>query len=117
MRLIFALLLLAGCSQAEEAGKTPGAEQIDCIVEGRLGKSRCTLERKVISGNKLSLVVHEPDGGFRRFVFHGGSKLDFSTADGFEEVTAELADRGLPIVYLRVGENRYDIPVVLDAAR
>ena len=100
------LLLLAGCS-SDPGGAQPVAESdtIDCALAGAGSFSRdCWLER-----DGEVLVVHHPDGGFRRlewFETRGGHVLD--TADGVERARTEARGDRWEVV---VGNDRYLVPI------
>ncbi len=111
---IFSLALiaaLAACSGGKDAAKgTP----IDCALDSSADFARdCMLE--ATAGDKGTvLVVHRPDGGFRRLVpIHGGASV--AAADGAEEAAVTSKDGGLEV---RLGADRYRLPLPLsDAAR
>ena len=113
---LVALVALAGCGQAPQ-GEPPPGETIACALDGAAEfADTCTLER---SGPQL--VVHRPDGGFRRFMVEGKGvqPLDGADAatiaplDGADAATATpLASGGLEIA---IAGDRYRIPA--DAPR
>lgn len=104
-------LLLAACSQ--EAPTTPpiaeGAEHIACAVGGAGELSRaCAVERAEEDGGLL-LVVHHPDGAFRRFqVLTDGRGI--AVADGADEAVTLLTDGALDVT---VGADRYIFPATV----
>lgn len=104
-------LLICGCSQ--ETPTTPaiaeGAEHIACAVggAGELSKA-CAVERAEENGG-LSLVVHHPDGAFRRFqVLTDGRGI--AVADGADEAVTRLQDGALDVT---VGADRYIFPATV----
>jgi hypothetical protein len=100
---VFAVTALAGCSQAP-GGALPPGDAIPCALDGATRFARtCTLER---SGPQL--VVHRPDGGFRRFVTDGAT---IQPLDGADAATiAPLAGGGIEIA---IAGDRYRIPAVV----
>ena len=102
---LVALVALAGCGQAPQ-GEPPPGETIACALDGATEfADTCTLER---SGPQL--VVHRPDGGFRRFMVEGKGVQPLDGADA--ATIAPLASGGLEIA---IAGDRYRIPA--DAPR
>ena len=102
MRLAVGLALLLGACSPHAAG-APKGETIDCALASAASFSHdCTVER---DGTSL-LIVHHPDGGFRRFrVVDGGKSL--VAADGAEALAiARSGDR----VDVGVDGDRYRFP-------
>ena len=98
-------LVLAACG-GTPTGERPVGEAIACALDGAAGfESECTLER---SGDQL--IVHRPDGGFRRFAVTGGAVAALDGADAAD--IARDADGTLEIA---VEGDRYRIPA--DAPR
>jgi hypothetical protein len=99
------LLGLAGCSAGEPAA---GGEMIDCALAGAASFTReCTVERKQENGAAL-LIVHHPDGGFRRFkVLDNGS---LAAADGAETVAFAHNSAG---VGASIDGDRYRFPATM----
>ena len=110
LRISSALGLLAAtaaCGGAEMSPPPPGAE-VDCAIGAGADFSPvCTLEL-VEAGDEL--VIHHPDGGFRRFsrVAETGALVPL---DGAEPLVPEpgVADAGS----FAVGADRYRIPQAL----
>jgi len=99
------VLALAGCGQAPR-GEPPPGKRIACALDGAAEFVRtCTLER---SGPQL--VVHRPDGGFRRFQIEGDGVQPLDGADAV--TTTPLADGDLEVA---IAGDRYRIPA--DAPR
>ena len=88
-----------------------GDEHIACAVGGAAELAEvCSVERAEKDG-KLTLVIHHPDGAFRRFdVMTDGTGLRVS--DGAEEAQSKLADGKLDVT---VGADRYLFPVTAKA--
>lgn len=102
-----AVLLLAGCNDAQEASAASASTMIDCSLNGAGGFGRdCVMERVEQDGDSFIIVRH-PDGAFRRFEL-GVPGRGLITADGAQD--AEVADRG-GYVEVRVGSDRYHLPV------
>ena len=93
---------LAACGQAPR-GEPPSGERIACAVDGAAEFAAvCTLERR--SGG---LVIHRPDGGFRRL------DAALQPIDGADAATVTaLAGGGSEVA---VAGDRYRVPA--DAPR
>lgn len=89
-------LMLAGCQA--EAGPPPG-DVIACGPAGGTLGEECTVERR-----KGELVLHQPDGGFRRLTI-GPEGL--TTADGAEEVAVRAVSGGDEVT---IGGWTYRLP-------
>ena len=101
---LVAILMIAGCDSAEEP--LPG-NAIGCALGGSANfVEDCTMERQDRDEASLLLVWH-PDGGFRRFEL-GVAGQGIITADGVEPAQV---DQGDGIVEVRVGGDRYRLPV------
>ena len=117
-------LLLAGC-KGEQASETPvtaetsseaptraanGNDLIECATHGAQWFLReCEVEKSKDESGALVLVVHHPDGGFRRFtVVTDGRGLE--TTDGFEQAQTSVVDDRLDV---RVGDDRYRFPATV----
>ena len=102
------LLCLSGCSAAAPPAKV-GGDAIDCALGSAAGFTHdCTVERSKQDGATL-LIVHHPDGGFRRFkLLDGGNSL--AAADGAEAVAmARNADR----IDVSIDGDRYRFPATM----
>ncbi|CDO37720.1 hypothetical protein [Novosphingobium sp. KN65.2] len=101
-------LALVACSGGEpQAPATAaGADHIACAVSGADNLADvCAVERDEVDG-KLMLVVHHPDGAFRRFeVLTDGRGV--AVADGADEAVTALRDGSLDVT---VGTDRYVFP-------
>jgi hypothetical protein len=101
-------LCLAGCSAGEPSAKA-AADVIDCAIHGAADfMHACTVERREEDGARL-LIVHHPDGGFRRFrLLEGGAGL--AAADGAEPVAiARTGGR----IDASIDGDRYRFPVIM----
>jgi hypothetical protein len=104
-------LLLAACSPSASGAPAgaPGDDLIDCATGGAAGFTHdCAVERTVQDGAPL-MIVHHPDGGFRRFkVIDGGRSL--VAADGAESLAiAANGDR----IDVSVDSDRYRFPAAM----
>lgn len=105
-------LLLAACSSHNEAQPVAaGDEHVACAVGGSADLANvCSVERWE-KGGKLTLIVHHPDGAFRRFrVMTDGTGL--AVADGAQIARTRLANGKLDVT---VGADRYVFPVTTKA--
>jgi hypothetical protein len=100
-------LLLAGCSAS--GGSKPAGDLIDCAVGGAAAFTHdCSVERAEVNGARL-LIVHHPDGRFRRFqVVDGGKSL--AAADGAAALA--VASNG-ERVDVGIDNDRYRIPTAM----
>jgi hypothetical protein len=98
------LLALAGCSAGEPAA---GGEVIDCALASAASFTHaCTVERSKDDGESL-LIVHHPDGGFRRFREVDGG---LEAADGAQALAiARNADR----IDVSIDGDRYRFPATM----
>ncbi len=97
------LALLAACGA--ESPPPPG-DDVDCAIgAGADFSSVCTLER---AGDDI--VLHHPDGGFRRFTRDPETGA-LVPRDGADALVAEQSDGG--ILAFAVGADRYRIPLNL----
>lgn len=92
--------LLAACSAASPA---PAGESVECAIgEGADFAEDCTLER-VAGGQEI--VIHHPDGGFRRLRFDAASGT-LAPLDGAEPLVFE---EGQGVLQFAIGPDRYRI--------
>ena len=119
-------MLLGGCNWfgGEEEEKAPaqetaqpeptkaanGNELIECAIGGAQWFLReCEVEKTHDDDGALVLVIHHPDGGFRRFtVVTDGRGLE--TTDGFEQAQNVVVDGRLDV---QVGSDRYRFPATV----
>lgn len=95
-----ALFVLAGCGSGSSVDAVPG-ERIACALDGDVDfRDLCTVERK-----GMELVVHRPDGGFRRFELAATGSV--AALDGADAVTVNVRD-GEP-TELAIGGDRYRV--------
>jgi hypothetical protein len=101
-----ALLLLAACSQAEEAARPDADDLIDCALSGAAAFARdCWIERAGTIALPMR-IVRQPDGGFRRFHVMGDSQ-ELVAADGAEIARVSRAAGGFEV---SIGADRYRFP-------
>jgi hypothetical protein len=101
------LAVLAGCGA--ESPPPPGDTIACAIGKGAEFAEVCTLEK--IAGTP-QIVVHHPDGGFRRFSHDPGAGT-LAPLDGAEPVVLE---EGQGVLQFAIGLERYRIPREPDAA-
>ena len=101
------ILGLVGCKAKQAPDPIKQAEHIACALDNaQTFAPDCKLER--IDGG---LIVHRPDGGFRRFTSlpDGGG---LAASDG-QEIVAQKLDGAM--LEVAVGDDRYRIPVAVKA--
>ena len=119
----FVSLLLAGCGGAksgenavdrQDAAQAPDNGQIDCAPAGASDFSRsCTLDR-IDGDDGLTLVVHNPDGGFHRLLVTKDGRGVIS-ADGAERAKVTIAGPGR--IDVAIGGDRYRLPATVKAQK
>ncbi|MCJ2182028.1 hypothetical protein MTR62_04825 [Novosphingobium sp. 1949] len=112
LAMVLAALPLAGCSRpSAPPAVAQGEERIACAVGGAgTLKPVCGVERRRVDGHLL-LVVHHPDGGFRRFdVQSDGTGL--AVSDGADRAVLHVLGSKLDV---SVGPDRYIFPVTMKA--
>ncbi|MFO6447462.1 hypothetical protein ACLBKU_09995 [Erythrobacter sp. NE805] len=94
-------MLLAACGA--ESPPPPG-ETIACAIgAGSDFAEACTLER--VAGTR-EIVIHHPDGGFRRLTFDPATGT-LAPLDGAEPLVLE---QGQGVIQFALGADRYRIP-------
>lgn len=108
MRAALALAALAAIAACSGRDGIPG-EAIACVL-GNAGEQEegCRVERLEKDGSAL-LVIHHPDGGFRRFSLSPDGK-SLVAADGADPATNTARGDTLEVA---VGADRYQIPLSL----
>ena len=107
-------LLLAACSPSASTAPQQG-DLVACALGGATRLSRdCSVERSEQNGDRV-LVVHHPDGGFRRFTLLDGGR-SVGAADGAQALA--VAGNG-EWVDVAVDNDRYrfQAKMLSDAAR
>jgi outer membrane lipoprotein-sorting protein len=114
--LLTMLLPLGGCGQqsapadSSVADAAARAASVPCALGGSATfQQRCTVERTV-SGDGLALVMHHPDGGFRRLLVTTDGR-GVVTADGADEAAVSVIDPGT--IEVTVGDDRYRLPATV----
>jgi hypothetical protein len=88
---------------------------IDCAIGGAAGFAHdCAVERSAQNGEPV-VIVHHPDGGFRRFTVLDGGK-SVGAADGAEALAVASNDERVDV---SVDGDRYRFPAKMlsDAAK
>jgi hypothetical protein len=94
------LALLAACGAKSPA---PAGERVECAIgQGADFAADCTLER--VEGSQ-EIVIHNPDGGFRRLRFDAATG-SLTPLDGAEPLVLEQVQGMLQFA---VGADRYRI--------
>lgn len=100
--LLAVLPLLAACGAQSPP---PPGDTVDCAIgAGADLASDCTLEQVAGTGE---IVIHHPDGGFRRFVIDAATG-GVAPLDGAEPLVQQPGKGGA--VQFAVGDDRYSIP-------
>jgi hypothetical protein len=112
-RAIFtSLLLLAGCNSPGNGNAETAADsgEIDCAPQGASSFNRaCTLDR-VAGDDGLSLIVHNPDGGFHRLLVTKDGR-GVVAADGAEKAVVTITGPGE--IEVAIGGDRYRLPATV----
>lgn len=113
LSLILAPLMLAACRQAPSghAGQPQGGGTgVPCALHGAHGlDNSCTVERSM-TGDGLVLVLHHPDGGFRRLLVTTDGR-GVVAADGSEQASVSVVGPGS--IDVTIGEDRYRLPATV----
>lgn len=97
-----ALAALAGCGGAQSP--EPAGETIACAIgKGADFAEVCTMER--VAGS-AQIIVHHPDGGFRRLTFDPATGT-LAPLDGADPLVIE---EGRGVLQFALGADRYRIP-------
>jgi hypothetical protein len=109
-----AMLLVAACakpaSDRQHAAQSKAGQLLDCALEGTGRYQRiCTFEVRSGSGGAI-LVLHKPDGGFRRLkIVKDGRGL--VAADGSEPAMVHIESRDS--IEVSIGDDRFLLPATL----
>jgi hypothetical protein len=99
------LLTLAGCGQGPAAEPPRDGITIACALDGaREFASQCLLGAAATAEGR-ELVLHRPDGGFRRIAIDPGGR--YRAIDGADPVIEEA---GADTTVLRIAGDAYAIP-------
>jgi|SRR5579859_7905793 len=116
--LILLPLALAAChkrggdndSIASNTAAAGGTAGVPCALHGTgVFDVSCPVER-IVSGNGLMLVIHHPDGGFRRLQVTTDGR-GVVTADGSEGAMVSVVNPGT--IEVAVGDDRYRLPATV----
>jgi hypothetical protein len=114
--LILAPLMLVACQKQSDSGDealsdaAAHATQVKCALAGAATfDDGCSVDRKV-SGDGLMLMIHHPDGGFRRLVVTTDGR-GVVTADGSDAATVSVVDPAT--IEVTVGQDRYRLPATV----
>lgn len=98
---IASLAVLAGCG---DVSPPPPGDMIACAIgQGADFAEVCKLER--VAGSH-TVILHHPDGGFRRVKFDPASGT-FAQLDGAEPLVSE---KGEGVRQFAIGPDRYRLP-------
>lgn len=101
-----------GNTDAGTAATTAAANttSVPCALHGTdVFQTNCPVER-IISADGLVLVVHHPDGGFRKLLVTTDGR-GVVTADGSEGAMVSVASPNT--IEVAVGEDRYRLPATV----
>ncbi len=117
--LLLPPLALAACQRssgnenadaAAVANAAARAASVPCALDGSaVFEGHCSVER-TMSGDGLVLVMHHPDGGFRRLLVTTDGR-GVVTADGFEQATVSVV--APDTIEVGVGADRYRLPATV----
>lgn len=116
--LILLPLALAACQKGGGGNDTgtaattaaAGGAAVPCALHGTgTFEVSCPVER-IASANELVLVVHHPDGGFRRLLVTTDGR-GVVTADGSEAALVSVVDPST--IEVAVGDDRYRLPATV----
>lgn len=106
-------LALVGChrhSGSAIAGAAAHGAVVPCALAGaKAFKPECAVERSTTTDG-LMLVMHHPDGGFRRLLVTTDGR-GVVTADGSDQATVAVLDPGT--IEVTVGDDRYHLPATV----
>jgi hypothetical protein len=116
-RTAFALLapplLLAGCHKAPADPAITAAAHaahVSCALAGATAFAPdCTIE-KIPAGDGLALVIHHPDGGFRRLLVTTDGR-GVIAADGSQAAAVSIVDPAT--IEVAVDQDRYRLPATV----
>lgn len=111
--LALTLLSLAACERQPAdpvIAAAAKAAHIPCALAGSASFAPdCTIE-KMITGDGLALVMHHPDGGFRRLLVTSDGR-GVIAADGADEARVVVIDPAT--IEVTVGKDRYRLPATV----
>jgi hypothetical protein len=116
-------LVTSACNKADEKPPKDGDKstaqaeindgKLECALAGAADFSRvCTNDRIAGSGGQM-LIIHHPDGGFRRFnILTDGRGLE--SAEGAEQT--KVLPISADLIEVSTGDDRYRLPAKMKAA-
>jgi len=106
-------LALVGCHKHPRGAIADAAAHgavVPCALAGaKTFKPECAVER-MTAPDGLMLVMHHPDGGFRRLLVTTDGR-GVVTADGSDQATVAVIDPGT--IEVIVGDDRYHLPATV----
>ena len=104
------MLAACGTGSGGNAQNAADSSKIDCAPQGTTAfKPVCTLDR-VAGADGLTLIVHNPDGGFHRLlVTHDGRGV--VAADGAQKARVTVIGTGE--IEVAVGGDLYHLPATI----
>lgn len=111
--LLLPALLVAGCHRGPRDPVVEAQDHlptVPCALDGSpLFRSDCTVERQTAPGG-LVLVIHHPDGGFRKLLVATDGR-GVVTADGAGEAAVSVVDPAE--IEVAVDGDRYHLPATV----
>ena len=111
--LLMSLALLGGCRRKADdpvIAAAAHAVTVPCALSGSVTfGDRCGIER-LVSNDGLTLVIHHPDGGFRKLLVATDGR-GVVTADGAQLAEVSVIDPAT--IEVRVGDDRYRLPATV----
>ena len=107
------VLLLAACHRQPRDPMTDAAARapaVSCALAGAAAFGPdCTIEKRV-SGDGLTLIIHHPDGGFRRLTVTSDGR-GVITADGSQTASVSIVDPAT--IEVAIEKDRYRLPATV----
>ena len=114
---LFLTLALVACHERHGDAIADAAAHgavVPCALAGaKTFKPECAVERTTVAdgaGAGLMLVMHHPDGGFRRLLVTTDGR-GVVTADGSDQASVAVLDPGT--IEVTVGDDRYHLPATI----
>jgi hypothetical protein len=111
--LLLPLAMLAGCERKAEDPVIEAAAHaatVPCALAGSATfGAQCGVER-LVSPDGLTLVMHHPDGGFRKLLVATDGR-GVVTADGAQAALVSVVDPAT--IEVAVGDDRYRLPATV----
>lgn len=100
--------LLGACS-GPDAAPQPEGDTVACAVAGASELADDCVIEKVRAEGATNLIIHHPDGAFRRFIVLPG-ETGLIAADGADSAAVVAQEGSFAVT---VGQDRYVVPQVL----